>query len=166
MSDSQTYTVKQIAQKLAGKRPDLPLPKLMRQIRHWTTLDYLTTIGSKHTGTGVSRLYGTNEVPKALILAELYRRGVSLSEFEEFGKFLDFNIGHYAKTWQDALSGKKPVFLVLYFGLDGSNACNFETGTLDLNAIHQQDGSLGTMLELELTTAIVVNMTCLFSTLR
>ena len=166
MPDSQTYTVKQIAQKLTVKRPDLSLPKLMRQIRHWTALDYLTTIGSKHTGTGVSRLYGPNEVPKALILVELYSRGISLSEFEEFGDFLDFNIKHYAKAWEDALAGKKPIFLMLYFGLDGECACNFETGKLDLKAIYKQDDTLGTMPELELTTAVVVNMTRLFSTLR
>ena len=115
-ADSRSYTVREIATILVDQEVSREysgyqdqLEKRLRQVRHWTACDYLRPIGKKHSGTGVARRYGADEVRKAALLRELTRFGLTVTQLgEEFGESLEKRAAQ--KEWQQAIEGKPPIY--------------------------------------------------------
>lgn len=105
------YSVREVAEKLTPEGDEGERLRLIRQIRHWTNADLLRPQGKKHTGTGVSRKYGPEEVRKAAILRELWRYGMTVTQLEGMGEYLDDLSGD--PSWADAANGKRAVYLEL-----------------------------------------------------
>lgn len=105
------YSVREVAEKLSPEGDEGERLRLIRQIRHWTNADLLRPQGKKHTGTGVSRKYGPEEVRKAAILRELWRYGMTVTQLEGMGEYLDKLSDD--PSWTDAVSGKRAVYLEL-----------------------------------------------------
>ncbi len=106
------YSVRELVDKLSPEGDEAEKLRLIRQIRHWTNADLLTPQGKKHTGTGVSREYGPDEVRKAAILRELTRFGMTVTQLEGTGEYLDMLADD--PSWKDAITNKKPVYLELF----------------------------------------------------
>ena len=115
-ADSRSYTVREIATILAKQEGwegsqwyQEKFDKRLRQVRHWTACDYLKPIGKKHSGTGVARRYGPDEVRKAALLRELTRFGMTVTQLgEEFGDDLIYRAGQ--KEWLQAIEGKTLIY--------------------------------------------------------
>lgn len=125
-ADSRSYTVREIAAILAAQEmpvgmdaPEELVSKRLRQVRHWTACDYLRPIGKKHSGTGVARRYGPDEVRKAALLRELTHFGLSITQFgEEFGGDLEARANQ--KEWRQAIDGKELIFFQIITPPGGS----------------------------------------------
>lgn len=164
------YSVRELVDKLAPEEDEEEKLRLLRQVRHWTNADLLTPIGEKHTGTGVSRKYGPDEVRKAAILRELSRFGLTVTMLDGMGEALDF----YAKRseWRDAISGKDAIFLEMLWAPDGAHAWNV-VRYASLLAMMKPDwkprGSKKSdlsMIDLNFTRAAVLSLNRIFAHLK
>ena len=112
------YTVKEMAEILAGSRESDDFGRVYRQIRYWTEKDALPPAGDANPGTGVSLEYDEDKVYHAAILQELARIGVNQSALTYLAVKLT---GVYeTRSWSYAKSGKAPVFLTGLFGPSGN----------------------------------------------
>lgn len=124
-ADSRSYSVRDIAAILVDQEGwygtdnyQQKLDKRLRQVRHWTSYDYLRPLGSKHTGTGVARRYGPDEVRKAGLLRELTRFGLTVTQLgEEFGDSLEERAKQ--KEWQQAIDGKALILFQIVMPAGG-----------------------------------------------
>ena len=104
-----SYTLKQVARIVARTDDEDHLAKVARQIRHWTSLDIIPTIGKKHSGTGVHRRYSANAVRRAALTSELARYGLDVSDMDPLGEYFDGMEG--GADWQTAIDGTAIVYL-------------------------------------------------------
>lgn len=161
MTDSPELTTRDLAEQLAGKSSGKDFASALRQVQHWTELDHLGTLGAKNTGTGRSRLYGKNELFKAIILRELVRIGVRVAELEGFGDFLNGAIRLNAKVWQQVTEGTGEAFLLAYFGPDGATGWTIEGEQPSLKLlVKPQSGK--TAMSKGFTSTVVLNLKRLF----
>ena len=110
--NNETYTLKEMAELLASAFPNEDELKCARKIRHWTSMDLLTTHGKKHTGTGVSREYIFDEIYKAAILMELSRWKVPMPVLvDNFETMVDEY--ENSEDWDTATQALDNVFLAL-----------------------------------------------------
>ena len=115
-TDARSYTVREMAAILVDQEVSREwsgyqeqFDKRLHQVRHWTHCDYLKPIGKKHSGTGVARRYGADEVRKAALLRELTRFGMTVTQLgEEFGESLEERAAQ--KEWQQAIEGKTLIY--------------------------------------------------------
>lgn len=129
------YSVRELVDKLAPEGDEDEKLRLIRQVRHWTNADLLTPQGKKHTGTGVSRKYGADEVRKAAILRELARFGMTVTQLEGTGEYLDMLTKD--PSWRDAVTNKRPVYLELFTTPDDEDQTwRFARDEPDLRPIH------------------------------
>jgi hypothetical protein len=86
-TSATTYTVGEMAARIARtSRPD-EIATIIRQLRNWTGLGLLTPIGEKHEGTGRHRLYDHAELMKAALLEVLARNfRVDVTGLQAFAK--------------------------------------------------------------------------------
>lgn len=151
------YTLKEVVGFLRRSRDAGEEAKIMRQVRHWTASDLIPTAGKKHTGTGVSREYSAHEVRLAAILLELSNYRVPVTVLDGF----DEMAGRYADDaeWQDAIAGKRPIFLQFAF-TPGMNAWQLYGENPKKNFLASmpstKDGSF------DAASAIVINLTKVF----
>lgn len=103
------FTVKDLAFMFAPSGEPGAYAKIMRQIRHWTNCDVLKPLGSKDTGTGVSRVYDLHGARKAAILVELSRYGVTVEMLAGFDEWCD-EVQH-SEDWKLALESGGPIFI-------------------------------------------------------
>lgn len=110
--DIELYTLKEMAEILSSAFPNEDALKCARKIRHWTSMDLLSTYGKKHTGTGVSREYVFDELYKAAILMELSRWKVPMPVLSDNFEIM---VDEYEEMeeWQTAIHGIENVFLAL-----------------------------------------------------
>jgi hypothetical protein len=161
MTDSPELSTRDLAARLSGKSSGRDFASALRQVQHWTELDHLETLGSKNTGTGRSRLYGRNELFKAIILRELVRIGVQVAELESFGDFLNGAIRLNVKVWQQVTQGTGEAFLQAYFGPDGAMSWTIEGEQPSLKLlVRPQTGK--TAMSKEFTSTVVLNLKRLF----
>ena len=83
------YSVRELVDLVAADDDEGGKLRLLRQVRHWTNENLLFPIGEKHTGTGVARKYGPDEVRKAAILRELVSFGIPVATYEEMDTGLE-----------------------------------------------------------------------------
>lgn len=107
---TETYTLKQVAPILARALPGNDVEKLARQVRHWTLNGLVNTVGSMHTGTGVSRRYNAEEIRIAAIIGEFSRYGMTITELGEIRGYLR-DVRRGGPYWDFAIEGKYQVFL-------------------------------------------------------
>ncbi len=173
--DSHTYTVKDVAS-LIGQTPERDVEQLIRQVRHWTACDLLTTIGDKEPGTGRSRLYDAHQVRKAAVLAELAQYTIDVGKLETFGEWADMLAKH--EGWKTAIEGKHDVYLQMAFNPDGGLSWSINVGEPNLFALKTNsplkrsipvrllDGGKLDMPPQDFSTAVVLNITKIFRRLR
>lgn len=167
-----SHTVKDVAERIAPSRKAADLSRLIRQIRHWTLCDLLTTEGDKHTGTGRSRVYDAHQVRKAAILAELARFGINVGELEGFGEWAD----SLARTtqWAAAVAARRDVFIQMAWTADGGASwgiaqdapnTNPLSSTTASSPVRRGDGRQFELPEQDFTASIVLNVTKVFKRL-
>ena len=174
--DSRTYTVKDVASLISPLHPNAAVEQLIRQVRHWTVCNLLTTIGAKKPGTGRSRVYDAHQVRKAAVLVELTRYGIQVGELDTFGEWADMLAGH--DHWQAAVEGKHDVYLQMAFNADGGGSWSINGGAPDLFALKTNSplkrpvkvrlldgGTLDVPIQ-DFSTALVFNITKIFKRLR
>lgn len=157
-----TYTLKEVAVLLSAEGDLESVEKLSRQIRHWTSLDLLSPIGKKHTGTGVSRRYDLHEVHKAAILTELSRYRVPITVLDD--GLVTF-IEEYAtsRDWAEAIKGDRPVYLMFGFSDDAVVMQLFtESSKHPMLATKSPDAFQGSAI----VSAITINLSALFKRLN
>ena len=103
------FTVKDLAFMLAPPGEPGEYAKIMRQIRHWTNCDVLKPLGSKSTGTGVSRVYDLHGARKAAILVELSRYGATVEMLAGFDEWCDE--AQHSEDWESTIEGSGPFFI-------------------------------------------------------
>ncbi|MGE3627686.1 MAG: hypothetical protein AB7G34_15075 [Hyphomicrobiales bacterium] len=191
-ADSPSYTVREIAAILVDQEgwagsPEYQshLDKRLRQVRHWTACDYLRPLGKKHSGTGVARRYGPDEVRKAALLRELTRFGLTVTQLgEEFGDDLIRRASQ--KEWKEAIEGEKQILFQVVFEAGGSadqttHAMNLVPAEksllrmLDPNVMAAEkrkrdsrstQGQTGDLPIPEFVSGLTISLTQLFATLR
>ncbi len=153
------YTLKEVVGFLRRSKDSGEEAKIMRQVRHWTASDLIPTVSKKHTGTGVSREYSAREVRLAAILLELSHYRVPVTVLDDF----DEMVGKYSDDdddWQDAIAGKRPVFLQFAF--------NAHMNVWQLHGEHFKKNFLSSTFggkesrALDVNSAIVINLTKVF----
>ena len=162
MTDSQEYSTRDLAARLAGQSTGKAFASALRQVQHWTELDHLATLGTKNTGTGRSRLYGHNELYKALILRELVRIGVRVAELEGFGEFLDGAVRLNAREWDAACAGTGEAYLQAHFGPDGAMMWQVSGPNPNLKPLTNEARAASGATP-RVTSAVVLNLTRLFA---
>ncbi len=172
--DSRTYTVKDVAS-LIRQPYETDVERLIRQVRHWTTCDLLTTIGAKKPGTGRSRLYDAHQVRKAAVLAELAQYTIDVGKLETFGEWADMLPQH--NGWKAAVEGKRDAYLQMAFNADGSHSWSINVGQPNLfdlkthnpprrGTVQRLDGTTFDMPRPDFSTAVVLNITKIFRRVR
>ena len=81
--EPKTYSLKEVAYALNRSGTVEENDRLVRSIRHWTAENLLVPIGSKHTGTGRSRLYSAHSVRLAALLVELHKWRIPITLLED-----------------------------------------------------------------------------------
>ena len=114
------YTVKEMAEILAGSEDSEDFSRVYRQIRYWTEKDALLPAGDTNPGTGVSLEYDEDRVYHAAILQELSRIGVTQAALTLLA--LEMADAYDTRPWRYAKAGKAPVFLTGLFGPSGNVA--------------------------------------------
>jgi len=164
------YSVRELVDKLAPEEDEEEKLRLLRQVRHWTNADLLTPIGEKHTGTGVSRKYGPDEVRKAAILRELSRFGLTVTMLDGMGEALDYHAKQ--SEWRDAISGKDAIFLEMLWAPDGAHVWNLVRQASLLKMMHpdwkphHSKKSALPMINLDFTRAAVLSLNRIFAHLQ
>lgn len=160
----ETYTLKQVAELLSPDGDEEARSRIARQVRHWTTLDLLTPVGRKHTGTGVSRRYAADEVRKAAILLELNQYHLPVTALSEADWSENFPL---SAEWQVAIKGKRPVFLQLALSHDLLSLQIYEDQPRHNILIPRPDVKRNADRDKMLpVSAIVINLSRLFARLR
>lgn len=170
---SKLYSVKDVAALISRGPSDQP-HKLIRQVRHWTASDVLAPVGSKDTGTGVSRMYDADGVRCAAILLELSRYGIPVTQLEGFDEWTELLSG--SDQWAAAVSGAQDVFLSMSWEVeaDGCNTWQIGVGEPKWNALRRDlkpsrvklhKGDEVAIPPLDLTSSIVINVTKIFARL-
>lgn len=157
------YSVKEMAEILAGSKDSEDFSRVYRQIRYWTEKEALTPAGDTSPGTGVSLEYDEDRVYHAAILQELARIGVNQVALTHLALKL---AGVYeTRVWSYAKSGKAQVYLTGLFGPSGNldwvvspNAPR--TAEIDDNPGNDKLKKPGNPFLY--TSAVVINLTSLF----
>lgn len=171
---SETYKVREIAKMISGEGDQEVIERLVRRIRYWTGEGILNPVGGKDTGSGNYREYDADEVRKVAIVCELARYGISITNFDPDGEYLDSFKG--SSQWNDAVEGRRDVFLVHAeeFGCDAGNASQIvcEGKDVDLVGVVRTKVTKNSALKVSLPmneddfpSCLVINLTKLFSKL-
>ena len=72
----ESYSVSQLAERVAPTADESEVARIIRQLRHWTLTGVLMTLGATHTGAGRHRRYSGDAVYVAAVLIELSRLGL------------------------------------------------------------------------------------------
>jgi hypothetical protein len=157
------YTLKELVSIVMPPSDSDAVARVARQVRHWTALDLLKPLTSKHTGTGVSRRYSADEVRKAALLVELshYRIPAPVLEdgFETFAP--DWPKG---EAWRAAVAGNTAVFFYMAYN---EHLTTFRLVPADaVITVLQPVPNPRREPAFDMVSAIVVNLTRLFGRLR
>ena len=155
----RTYTPKEAVTILNRRgRPD-EHDRLLRHIRHWTSMDLLVPEGDKHVGTGRAREYAKDEIYRAAMLVELARWRVPMTvladTFRSFAK-------KYQKEWAIALEGPESVYVTLAWE-ESLTVWNISVGRPELFMLEDTQPS---DVPSEPASAIVINLSRVLRGLR
>ena len=159
----EPYTVKEMAEILAGSEESEDFGRVYRQIRYWTEKEALPPAGDTNPGTGVSLEYDEDRVYHAAILQELSRIGVNQSALTLLAAQMADT--YDTRLWSYAKAGKAQVYLTGLFGPGGNNTWELSAGAPLTRDIAENPDNL----ELKkpgnpflYTSAVAINLTSLF----
>tara|TARA_R110002074_G_C12554346_1_gene666932 strand:+ start:5400 stop:5903 length:504 start_codon:yes stop_codon:yes gene_type:complete len=161
------YSVRELVDLVAADDDEGGKLRLLRQVRHWTNENLLFPIGEKHTGTGVARKYGPDEVRKAAILRELVSFGIPVATYEEMGESLDYYTRQ--SEWKDAISGKDAIFLEMLWTSSRTQVWNVvrHDALLSMMSPKWKPKKVGNFMpDMNFTRAIVLNLNRIFERLK
>ncbi len=102
-------TLGEMAEALAAEGAAGSVDTLMRQIRHWTNVGLLRTIGPARSGTGVPRRYEFLELEKAALLNEFACYGLTVGQLSGFDVWV-YSLAN-DERWEAARAGGRVVFV-------------------------------------------------------
>ncbi len=120
----ESYSVSQLAERVAPTADESELARITRQLRHWTLTGVLRPLGATHTGAGRHRRYAGDAVHVAALQIELSRLGLPVGALHlvslgimgilrpvrtRSGKPSSFE--PQAKLWHRAIEGKGTIYL-------------------------------------------------------
>jgi hypothetical protein len=126
MKSRATYTVGEMAGRIARTGADDEVAGITRQLRNWTGLRLLTPLDEPHQGTGHHRRYDDLELFKAAILELLARNfRVDVTGLQKFARAFDeLQIVHAVRPVPvldiETHKRTKRAFMLAVFGDDGA----------------------------------------------
>ena len=120
----RTYTPKEVVTVLNRRGMPDDHDRLLRHIRHWTSMDLLVTVGDKHVGTGRAREYAKEEIYRAAVLVELAKWRVPMTVLSE--TFREFALNH-EEDWRLAVEGADSVYMTMSWS-EGLTVWNIREG--------------------------------------
>ena len=174
---NKEFTVSEIARRVAPASDEAAVARVTRQLRHWTLNQIIEPVAGLHTGAGRHRRYSGGAAYLAAVMVELSRLGLSVGALSGIAialKLLVINppkVGFGRKPlpksknperWQRAIEGRGQIFLSCsgHFGGDQENE------RLKGNvALFDAEEDLEPIVP-EYTSAIIINITKLFASLR
>ena len=172
MAMDESYSVSQLAERVAPTTDKAEVARITRQLRHWTLTGVLGTLGATHTGAGRHRRYSGDAVYVAAVLIELSRLGLPVGALQlvslgimgilrpmrtRSGK--RSNSEPQAVLWRRAIKGGGTIYLTFNVRFDAVGAK--EVGL----TLYDADEPLSPITEGHMS-AIVVDLTQLFGPLR
>jgi hypothetical protein len=155
------YELKEVVAILARSATPDEVNRILRHVRHWTSMDLLTPAGDKYTGTGNSRKYTAEEIRKAAVFEELSRWKVPMTLVADS---FDTVLEEYQAMWILAAKDTKPVFLVMSWNAS-FNGWKMTTDEPGLQMIQDSPGrkakSKNETIDIP-SSAIVINLSRLF----
>ena len=169
-----SYSVSQLAQRVAPTADKAEVARITRQFRHWTLTGVLRPLSATHTGAGRHRRYSGDAVHVAALIIELSRLGLPVGVLHLVGICLRMVLrpikrrdgkrpmgDDEARLWQRAIKGEGTIYLTSNLRFDDQGA---KEGGLALYDAGEPDPpspiTIGHM------SAIVVDLTQLFEPLR
>ncbi len=169
-------SVKDLAERIGGTRPEAERARMVEQLRYWTRLNLLEPAGPKHGGSGRWRTYPGSAVYVAAVLNEISRFRVSVPVMERLAEAIRYGLEggakdgpeggpaapdarpatFFASRLLEALEGSREVFLALYTG-ESTDETGIDLGYTPLDL----EGAAGAA-----RSAVVVNLTKVFTDLR
>ena len=99
-------SVKDLAERIGGTRPEAERARMVEQLRYWTRLNLLEPAGPKHGGSGRWRTYPGSAVYVAAVLNEISRFRVSVPVMERLAEAIRYGLEGGAKDGpEDGLAG-------------------------------------------------------------
>ena len=155
----RTYTPKEIVTILNRRGMPDEHDRLLRHIRHWTSMDLLVTVGEKHVGTGRAREYAKEEIYRAAVLVELAKWRVPVTVLADtFRQFTN----DFEKEWSLAVQGTSAVYMTMTWS-DGLTVWNISEGQ---PALYMLESSTPEKDFREPGSAIVINLSRVLRGLR
>ncbi len=168
----QSYSVSQLAERVAPTADESELARITRQLRHWTLTGVLKPLGATHTGAGRHRRYAGDAVHVAALQIELSRLGLPVGALHLVSLGI-MGILRPVRTrsgkpsiseqqtelWRHAITGERTIYLTFNVRFDTKGA---KEGGL---ALYDAD-ELNSPITAEHMSAIVVDLTQLFEPLR
>ncbi len=170
----ESYSVSQLAQRVAPDADKAEVALITRQLRHWTLTGVLRPLGATLTGAGRHRRYSGDAVYVAALMIELARLGLPVGTLHLVAMELMVILrpirrrdgkgpigANTARLWQRAIKGEGTIYLTSNLRFDDQGA---KEGGLALYDAGEPDPpspiTIGHM------SAIVVDLTQLFEPLR
>ncbi len=168
----ESYSVSQLAQRVAPDADKPEVARITRQLRHWTLTGVLRPLGATHTGAGRHRRYSGDAVHVAALLIELSRLGLPVGTLHLVAMGLMVSLRPIkrrdgkgpmgedeARLWRRAIKGERTIYLTFNVRFDAVGAK--EVGL----TLYDADEPLSPITEGHMS-AIVVDLTQLFEPLR
>ena len=170
----QSYSVSQLAQRVAPTAGKAEVAQITRQLRHWTLTGVLKPLGATHTGAGRHRRYSGDAVHVAALLIELSRLGLPVGVLHLIALGLMGTLRpvrtrsgkpsiseQQTELWRHAITGERTIHLTFNVRFDAEGA---KEGGLALYDADEPDAP--SPITEGHVSAIVVDLTQLFEPLR
>ncbi len=172
MAMDESYSVSQLAERVAPTTDKAEVARITRQLRHWTLTGVLKPLGATHTGAGRHRRYSGDAVHVAALLIELSNLGLPVGALYMVASSLMVSLRpirrrdgktplgeDIAQLWRRAITGEGTIYLT--FNVRYGTKWAKEVGL----TLYDADEPLSPITEGHMS-AIVVDLTQLFEPLR
>ena len=169
----ESYSVSQLAERVAPTADKAEVARITRQLRHWTLTGVLKPLGATHTGAGRHRRYSGDAVHVAALLIELSNLGLPVGVLHVVAISLMVILRPIkrrdgkgpmgedeARLWRRAIKGEGTIYLTFNVRVDAEGAKEVELLLYDADEPDPPSPTIGHV------SAIVVDLTQLFEPLR
>ena len=170
----ESYSVSQLAERVAPTADKAEVARITRQLRHWTLTGVLKPLGATYTGAGRHRRYSGDAVHVAALLIELSQLGLPVGVLHmvslgimgilrpvrtRSGK--PSNAEPQAHLWRRAIKGEGTIYLTFNVRFDTKGAKEVGPTLCDADGL-----PAASLITVGHFSAIVVDLTQLFRPLR
>ncbi len=169
-----SFSVSQLAERVAPSADKAEVARITRQLRHWTLTGVLKPLGATHTGAGRHRRYSGDAVHVAALLIELSNLGLPVGVLHVVAISLMVILRPIkrrdgkgpmgedeARLWRRAIKGEGTIYLTFNVRVDADGA---KEAGLSLYDADEPDPP--SPITIGHVSAIVVDLTQLFEPLR